>query len=68
MDELELKKYIQELVEYAVHVLGDEKTANDWMNSHIPALGCEPRILLYSKQGCDEVRRVLGRLFYGVYS
>lgn len=52
----------------AVDVLGDEKTANDWIKSPNRALGAVPLELLDTEAGTDQVERVLTRIEYGVYS
>jgi putative toxin-antitoxin system antitoxin component (TIGR02293 family) len=52
----------------AVDVLGDEKTASDWMKTPNRALGAAPLDLLDTEAGKDQVERVLTRIEYGVYS
>ncbi|MCG7868784.1 MAG: DUF2384 domain-containing protein [Candidatus Thiodiazotropha taylori] len=52
----------------AEDVLGDQETANDWLQSPNRALGAIPLELLDTEAGTDQVETILTRIEHGVYS
>jgi len=60
---------ITELYQFGYEVFEDEKNFQKWMNSEIRALGFQKPIdLLDTPFGINDVKNVIGRLEYGVYS
>lgn len=60
---------IAELYEFGYEVFEDEEKFQKWMFSEIRALGFQKPInLLDTPFGINEVRNIIGRLEYGVYS
>ncbi|MCG7932945.1 MAG: DUF2384 domain-containing protein [Candidatus Thiodiazotropha lotti] len=52
----------------AEDVLGDQETANDWLQRPNRALGAIPLELLDTEAGTDQVETILTRIEHGVYS
>jgi len=60
---------ITELYKFGYEVFGDVTKFQKWMNSEIRALGYQkPMELLDTPFGINDVKNILGRLEYGVYS
>jgi len=60
---------LADLYSYGYEVFGDRQKFNDWMKSEIRSLGyTTPLSLLDTLYGIEEVKNVIGRIAYGVYS
>lgn len=60
---------IADLYSYGFEVFDDEKSFKDWMNTPNQALGQKvPFDLIDNQFGREEVRNIIGRIDYGVYS
>ena len=60
---------IAELYQFGYEVFENEENFQKWMNSEIRALGFQKPInLLDTPFGITEVKNIIGRLEYGVYS
>lgn len=60
---------LADIYTYGYRVFGDEQLFNDWIREPLPALGgATPFSLLDNQFGREEVRDLIGRIAYGVYS
>lgn len=60
---------LADIYTYGYQVFGDEQLFNDWIREPLPALGgATPFSLLDNQFGREEVRDLIGRIAYGVYS
>jgi putative toxin-antitoxin system antitoxin component (TIGR02293 family) len=60
---------VEDLYTYGFEVFGDKEKFNQWMFTNNKALGGQPPYdLIDNVFGREEVRKVLGRIEYGVYS
>lgn len=60
---------LADIYSYGYTVFGDEKEFNNWIFIPVMALGNKsPYELLDSQYGREEVRHIIGRIEYGIYS
>ena len=60
---------LADLYSYGYEIFGDQQEFNQWIFQPIPALGGKaPYAFLDSHYGREEVRNIIGRIAYGVYS
>jgi putative toxin-antitoxin system antitoxin component (TIGR02293 family) len=60
---------IADIYSYGVEVFGDMEQVNEWMFEPNRALGGEtPFSIMHTQFGREELRNVIGRIAYGVYS
>jgi len=60
---------LADLYAYGIKVFGDSETFNEWMNHANRALGGKkPMEMIDNQYGREEVKHVIGRIEYGVYS
>lgn len=60
---------LADLYSFGYEVFGERQKFNDWMKSEIRALGyATPLSFLDTLYGMEEVKNVIGRIAYGVYS
>lgn len=60
---------LADLYSFGYEVFGDRQRFNNWMKSEIRALGyVTPLSLIDTLYGVEEVRNLIGRIAYGVYS
>lgn len=60
---------LADIYSYGYEVFGDQQEFNKWIFQPIPALGGNaPYVLLNSFYGREEVKNIIGRIAYGVYS
>lgn len=60
---------IADIYSYGYEIFGDQQEFNQWVFQPIPALGSKsPYDFLSSHYGREEVRNIIGRIAYGVYS
>lgn len=58
-----------DIYSYGYDIFGDEERFNEWMQRPVQALGGQtPFSLLDNQFGREEVRNLIGRIAYGVYS
>ncbi len=58
-----------DIYSYGYDIFGDEERFNEWMQLPVQALGGQtPFSLLDNQFGREEVRNLIGRIAYGVYS
>ncbi|MHB1920861.1 MAG: type II RES/Xre toxin-antitoxin system antitoxin [Chitinophagaceae bacterium] len=58
-----------DIYSYGYDIFGDEERFNEWMQRPVQALGGQtPFRLLDNQFGREEVRNLIGRIAYGVYS
>ncbi len=63
-----MKERRTQVEEHAVEVFGDPAIAREWMRRPNGALGKEPRKLLQSAEGIEQVDVILGRIEHGMIS
>jgi putative toxin-antitoxin system antitoxin component (TIGR02293 family) len=60
---------LADLYAYGIKVFGDSESFNEWMNYSNRALGGKtPLEMIDNQYGREEVKHVIGRIEYGVYS
>jgi putative toxin-antitoxin system antitoxin component (TIGR02293 family) len=60
---------LADLYSYGFEVFGDEELFNRWMAKPNKAIGGEiPHNIIDNQYGRDEVKNIIGRIAYGVYS
>ena len=60
---------LADLYSYGFEVFGDEQLFNRWMAKPNQAIGGEiPNDIIDNQYGRDEVKNIIGRIAYGVYS
>jgi putative toxin-antitoxin system antitoxin component (TIGR02293 family) len=60
---------LADLYSYGFEVFGDEELFNRWMAKPNKAIGGEiPNNIIDNQYGRDEVKNIIGRIAYGVYS
>lgn len=52
--------------QYAKEIFGNEALANEWFSRHNVILGSSPKALMVTKDGEQEVRRVLACIEHGL--
>lgn len=61
--------HLADLYSYGYEVFGSREKFNRWMKSSLPAMGYKtPLSLTDTLYGIEEVRHLIGRIAYGIYS